>query len=91
MNRIKEVNFGFADAITEAERNPKNFDLSFFDPHDYLTELVHGTRFEVALDRKIDLEEMWEEIFPASINEKQSGDYVLENLIYRPRDVLVII
>lgn len=45
MNRINEVNFGFSDAITEAQRNPKNFDLSFFDPHEYLKELINGTRF----------------------------------------------
>lgn len=40
MNSIKEVNFGYADAITEAERSPENFSLSFFDPHEYLQELV---------------------------------------------------
>lgn len=47
MNSIKEVNFGYADAITEAERSPENFSLSFFDPHEYLQELVQGTRFIV--------------------------------------------
>lgn len=47
MNTIKNVNFGFSDAITEMERAPKNFDLSFFDPSDYLNELINGNRFIV--------------------------------------------
>lgn len=50
--------------------------------------LLVQRRFEVALNKNIDLEEMWGDIFPDNINDKQSVDYVLENLIYRPRDIL---
>lgn len=47
MNMIQNINFGASDAITEMERNPHDFDLSFFDPHDYLKELIEGDRFIV--------------------------------------------
>lgn len=42
---FKKVYFGCADANTEAERNPSTFRKVFFDPHNYLEELVTGNRF----------------------------------------------
>lgn len=45
MINLKEVYFGCSDANTEAERNPKVFKEVFFDPYDYLNELLHGERF----------------------------------------------
>ena len=42
---FNKVFFGYADADTEAERNPKEFKAAFFDPHNYLEELVSGDRF----------------------------------------------
>lgn len=39
------VYFGCADADTEAERNPAVFKKVFFDPHNYMQELLHGDRF----------------------------------------------
>ncbi len=36
----------------------------------------------------IDVSEFWKEIFPDTINGKASIEYVLENIIYRPRDIL---
>ena len=40
MFNLENVFFGCADASTEAERFPSNFKKSFFDPHDYIEELV---------------------------------------------------
>lgn len=40
-----KVYFGCADANTEAERNPAVFSEVFFDPHNYLNELINGDRF----------------------------------------------
>lgn len=45
MNSIKDIDFGFADAAVEMERNPQNFSQSFFDPNHYLQELTTGNRF----------------------------------------------
>jgi len=42
---FKKVYFGCADANTEAERNPAVFKTVFFDPHDYLNDLMNGDRF----------------------------------------------
>ena len=47
MLNLKEVFFGYADADTEANRNPTLFQEVFFDPHDHLKELVHGDIFMV--------------------------------------------
>lgn len=44
---LKSVFFGFSDAQTEADRNPKEFLRSFFDIHEHLIELINGTRFMV--------------------------------------------
>ena len=45
---IYEVEFGYSDAETELIRSPQVFDKAFFDPHNYLDELVNGYRFIVA-------------------------------------------
>lgn len=42
---FKKVYFGCADANTEANRNPLVFKSVFFDPHNYLQELMFGDRF----------------------------------------------
>ena len=42
---FKMINFGCADAGTEATRFPHNFRKVFFDPHNYLDELIFGDRF----------------------------------------------
>ena len=36
MNNFKNVFLGFSDSDTEADRNPKLFKKSFFDPDNYL-------------------------------------------------------
>lgn len=43
---IYEVEFGYSDAETELIRSPQVFDKAFFDPHNYLDELVNGYRFK---------------------------------------------
>ena len=45
MINLKEVYFGCADADTEADRNPKTFRRVFFDPHNYMSELLSGDKF----------------------------------------------
>lgn len=47
MNTIADVNFGASDAITEMNRDPKNFDSAFFDPQGYLENLINGEKFIV--------------------------------------------
>ena len=42
---FKKVYFGCADADTEAERNPQTFKKVFFDPHNYMEELISGDRY----------------------------------------------
>lgn len=42
---FNKINFGFSDASTEATRCPQSFRKVFFDPHNYLNELVFGDRF----------------------------------------------
>lgn len=44
---LSKVYFGCSDADTEADRNPKEFKAVFFDPHEYLKELINGNRFIV--------------------------------------------
>ena len=42
---LNDVFFGYSDANTDAERNPEGFKKVFFDPHNYLDELISGDRF----------------------------------------------
>lgn len=42
MGNFKEVFLGCADSDTEAERNPKMFQTSFFDPDNNIEELLWG-------------------------------------------------
>ena len=42
---FKKINFGCSDANTEAQRFPQNFKEVFFDPHNYIEELVCGDKF----------------------------------------------
>lgn len=45
MIAFEKINFGVSDADTEAERSPEQFNESFYDPNDYLTELLHGYKY----------------------------------------------
>ncbi|MBQ6895958.1 MAG: hypothetical protein IJN69_01955 [Oscillospiraceae bacterium] len=45
MVNFKDIFFGCSDANTEAERYPKDFKLSFFDPNNYMEELINGYKF----------------------------------------------
>lgn len=42
---FKSINFGCSDADTEADRNPEVFKRVFFDPNEYLEELINGDRY----------------------------------------------
>ena len=58
------------------------------DPFDSdLLKLVEK-RVDAVSGKDSSLREMWQEVFPDTICGKNSIDYVLENVIYRPRDVL---
>ena len=52
-----------------------------------LLKLV-GKRIDVISGKEDSLREVWSEVFPEKICGKEAIDYVLENVIYRPRDVL---
>lgn len=45
MISFENVFFGYADAATEAERNPSGFQKAFYDPNNYVQELVCGDKF----------------------------------------------
>ena len=45
---IFKVEFGTSDAETELIRSPQIFDKAFFDPHNYIDELVNGYKFIVS-------------------------------------------
>lgn len=45
---IYNVEFGTSDAETELIRSPQIFDKAFFDPHNYIDELVNSYRFIVS-------------------------------------------
>lgn len=44
---FKSINFGESDADTEALRTPLDFNEVFFDPNNYLEELMRGYRYIV--------------------------------------------
>lgn len=48
MYNFKEVFLGCSDSEKEAERNPKMFRSSFFDPEDNISELINGDRFIIS-------------------------------------------
>lgn len=48
MNNFKNVFLGFADSDTEAERNPRMFINSFFDPDNNIEELLNGYKYIVS-------------------------------------------
>lgn len=52
-----------------------------------LVKLVEK-RLNITNDREIDFEEYWNSIFPQLVGTKPSFEYMLENIIYRPRDIL---
>ncbi len=46
--RFYDVPFGTSDAETELNRNPEIFDLAFYDPKNYIDELIYGDKFVVS-------------------------------------------
>jgi len=44
---LKKAFFGDSDAYTEKDRDPQKFEKSFYDPHNYLKELLYGYKFVV--------------------------------------------
>lgn len=44
---IYDIEFGTTDAETELIRSPHIFDRAFFDPHNYINELINGHKFLV--------------------------------------------
>ncbi len=45
-------------------------------------------RIDAATHTENSFQQMWREIFPEIIHTRKSMDYILENIIYRPRDIL---
>ena len=45
MITFESVFFGYTDAATEVERNPSGFQKAFYDPNNYVHELVDGNKF----------------------------------------------
>ncbi len=45
-------------------------------------------RMDAATGKENSFSGVWNEVFPEKINGKDTLDYVLENIIYRPRDIL---
>lgn len=43
--KIKDYKFGYADAQKELDREPEIFEQAFYDPHDYLKELIDGYKY----------------------------------------------
>ena len=43
--KIKDYKFGYADAQKELVREPEIFEQAFYDPHDYLKELIDGYKY----------------------------------------------
>ena len=52
-----------------------------------LIKLV-GKRIDCVSHEDDSFEKVWKELFPDSIGTKNTLDYILDNLIYRPRDIL---
>lgn len=52
-----------------------------------LLKLV-GKRIEKVAGEAVSFRKFWEELFPDRIRNRSSLDYILENIIYRPRDIL---
>lgn len=42
---LEKVKFGYADAAKELKEYPEIFDRAFYDPHNYLNELINGGKF----------------------------------------------
>lgn len=58
------------------------------DPYDSdLIRLVEK-RIDIATNTEHSFRETWKEVFPETIRSRNSLDYVLDNIIYRPRDIL---
>jgi hypothetical protein len=61
-------------------------------PHDNIieTDLIKlvGKRIDETTKVKDSFCQVWEEVFPLTIDDKLSLNYVLSNIIYRPRDIL---
>lgn len=45
--KLKEYTFGYADADTEFANNPELFKTAFYDPNDYISEIIKGFKFMI--------------------------------------------
>lgn len=58
------------------------------NPYDSNLIKLVNKRINKVIQSENAFEQMWKEIFPDTIGNKPSLEYVLENIIYRPRDIL---
>lgn len=68
MMDFKSIYFGCSDAETESSRNPETFKEVFYDPHNYVDELVNGYPF-ILMGRKGDGKTAFSEKIKLSANE----------------------
>lgn len=45
--KLREYVFGYADADTEFANNPELFKKAFYDPNDYISEVIGGFKFMI--------------------------------------------
>lgn len=72
---IWDVEFGTTDAETELIRSPEIFDKAFFDPENYIDELVNGYKFVIS-GRKGD----GKSAFLAKLERLSNSDELLETI-----------
>lgn len=58
------------------------------DPYDSNLIRLVEKRIDITTHTEQSFRQMWEEIFPEKIGLRNSLDYILDNVIYRPRDIL---
>ena len=58
------------------------------DPYDSNLIRLVEKRIDIATHAEYSFCQMWKEIFPEMIGTRKSLDYILDNIIYRPRDIL---
>lgn len=79
------------DSNSQKIKDDSFIDLSWkIDDPIYESDLVRlvEKRLNIADKKDIDFEEYWNSIFPQFVGTKSSFEYMLENIIYRPRDIL---
>lgn len=58
------------------------------DPYDSNLISLVEKRIDIATQSQGAFRQMWKDIFPETIGTRNSLDYLLDNIIYRPRDIL---